>query len=107
MGWFCGTRGRGSRYGFILSIVYFCVRTSTEMQPSVSAPFFDGKGEPSVNYAQQVELWRQAANLGPVRRDSAVILFMETAARDVCMAAGNDVILCQEGAETKIGLSRN
>ena len=44
------------------------------MGPSANAPSFDGKGGAFANYAHEVAMWRQVANLGPSRRASAFIL---------------------------------
>ena len=68
------------------------------MFPSVIAPCIDGWGESLENYARQVELWRQVANLDPAKRAAVLFLEMDTLARKVCMAAGGDLITDQNGA---------
>ena len=53
---------------------------------------------PFSQYDRQVRLWRQVANPAPSGRASAEILQMDSVARQVFMAAGNGVILNQDGA---------
>ena len=50
-----------------------------------------------MNNAQEVELWRRVANSDPAKRASALFLRVDTAAREVSMAAGGDQIADQEG----------
>ena len=50
------------------------------MLPSVDLPSFDRKGASFATYEQQVELWRHVANLGPVKRASALVLQMDAVA---------------------------
>ena len=77
------------------------------MLPSASAPVFDEKGDSAINYAQQLELWRQVTNLDPVKRASALISYMDTGAREVCMAAGSDGIMDHGRARTDSDLSHD
>ena len=83
----------------IFHVAYFCIYIITQMLPPVSAPSFDRKGESSANYAQQVALWREVTNLGPAKRASALILHLDTVARNVCVAAESDAIMVHEGVE--------
>ena len=46
----------------------------------------------------EVELRRQGAHLDPANRASVLILYMDSAAREVCAAAGRGVIMGREGA---------
>ena len=69
------------------------------MSHSANVPFSDGQGESFSNYAQHVELRGQVPNLGRAKRAAAPILQMDTAAREVCMAAGRDVAMDYNGAE--------
>ena len=55
-----------------------------------------GRGGSFSNYAEEVELRYQVANLDPAKRASAPILKMGTVARRVCIPAGSDEIVDQE-----------
>ena len=69
------------------------------MLPSANAPVFDG-GDPSFNgYKQHVRVLRQATNLDPSKKAAALISQMEIVARQVCLAAGSDVVMGGGGAE--------
>ena len=60
---------------------------------------FGGKGPPFIDYEQQVRLWRRVANLDPSKRAAASILRIDTVARQVCLAAGSDFVVNNDGAE--------
>ena len=62
------------------------------MLPAVIAPPADGEGACSSNYERQAKLRRQVTHLGPAKRASALILQIDTAARQDCMATGSGVI---------------
>ena len=57
---------------------------------SASVPFFDRKGESVSNYAQEVELRSHVANVGTIKRTSALILNADPVESGACMAAEND-----------------
>ena len=67
------------------------------MAPIVNAPCFDGEGDSSSNYAQEVEWWRRATNLEPARTALSLILNTDPAARGACLAAGRDQGTDREG----------
>ena len=58
-----------------------------------------GSAPPFSNYEQRARLSRKVANLGPVKRSSTLILRMDTAARQVCMAARRDIIMSNDSAD--------
>ena len=59
---------------------------------SISAHVWYGP-RTNLQYAQEVELWSHVANLDPIQRASALILDMDSAAREVRMEAGSDQIM--------------
>ena len=62
------------------------------MSTTVSAPCFDGECLPFDGYGQQVHLWPRVAGLEPSGRPAAFALKMDAAARQVRLAAGNEVM---------------
>ena len=77
------------------------------MPPAARVPGFDGKGSSYIIYEQQVRLWRQVANLDPSKRAAALILQVETVARQVCLAAGSDSVANNDGAEQILGILKD
>ena len=69
------------------------------MLPSLSVLSLDDKGASLPNYGHQVKLWRQETKSDAAERSAALILLMGAVARQVCMAAGGNVIMDQEGAK--------
>ena len=60
------------------------------MMPSIAAPSFDRKGESFPGYAMEVDLRSKVTNMEAGERASAPVLRMESTARDVRMAMGNN-----------------
>ena len=52
-------------------------------------------------------MWRQFTNLGPSKMAAALISQMETVARQVCVAAGNDVITNNNGVGRALAIVRD
>ena len=73
------------------------------MQPSISAPFFDGKGESFAKYAQQALLWCEVTNLQLAKRASTLISHVDAVAREVWLAAGGDVFSGQWDSKENAG----
>ena len=65
-----------------------------------------GRGSTLIAYEQQVYLWRHVANLGPSRRASALLLRMDTVARQVFLHAGGDTFTNGKGAGSVLGILR-
>ena len=91
--------GRGARTGAGFFVDFASLSLPKKMLPAASASSLCGKGASFFNYEKQVKLPRQVANEGPVKRAALLILQMATAARQVCMAAGSDVLMDADGAE--------
>ena len=70
-----------------------------EMLPAIAVPAFDWKGSNFLHYERQVQLWSQETNLEPSKRASALVSQKESAARQVCMPAGNEIILNNGAAQ--------
>ena len=77
------------------------------MMPTVAALSFDGKGEPSAYYAQEVELWPRAKNLGVTRRATAIVLHMEPAVRDARTTVVGDRLLGQDAGPKVMRMLRD
>ena len=100
--------GREGRFGFgVVSVVCFRIRVLTGMQSSASTPFFGGRGESFAIYAQHVQLGRQVTILEPAKRASAIIMKMDTVARENCIAVGGGAIIGHEGAANSMELLRD
>ena len=76
------------------------------MLPAIVVPVFGAKDSSSPNYEQQGRPWRQVAKLDPSKRASALILQVGSAARQVCVSAGNDIISNNDGPNQISGISR-
>ena len=63
------------------------------MLPSIAAPFSDGTGNPLPGSATEEKLRRKVTNLGVGKRASALVLQMESTARDACVAMGSDKLM--------------
>ena len=66
------------------------------MLPSVAVPSFGAKGESPPGYAMEVDLRSKVTNMEAGERASAPVLQMESTARDVRMAMGNDKLAAPE-----------
>ena len=69
------------------------------MLPAEKAPVSDGKGALFRDYGQQARLRTQATSMGPSNRASALVLHMNSTAREVRSAAGVDPVAKNDGAE--------
>ena len=74
-----------------------------EMAPTAAAPFFDGKMESFADCSQGAELLTRVTNLDPTRRALPPVLHTDAAAREYCMAAGNNQLLDPEVGEESAG----
>lgn len=70
-------------------------------------PSFGGKCSSFPNYKRRVKLWRQITNLGPAKRASSLILRRAAVARQVCAAAGSDVIMDGNGEGGMLSILRD
>ena len=74
--------GRGCRRRRTLSdFPHFRINLFFKVAPTATVPSFGGKGESFSNHAQKIELWSHAANLGPSRRASDLVLNLDPVAR--------------------------
>ena len=76
------------------------------MLSAIFPPSPDGRGASFFNHEQRARLWSQETNAGPAKRASALISQMDVVARQVCMAAGSDVIMDGDCAGKMLGISR-
>ena len=63
------------------------------MSPSIAAPSPDGKGESSPGFAMELELQRKVTNHNAGKRASALVLQVDSTARDACMEIGRDKLM--------------
>ena len=77
------------------------------MLPAARVPPLGGKGASFLNLEQKAQLWRQVTNRDPAKRASALISRIDTAARNVCMAAGNDATMDGDDAEQILAIPQD
>ena len=77
------------------------------MSPAGEAPTFDVKGPSFQDYGQQVRMWMRATHLDRSRRAAALILRMNSAARQVSPFAGGDRLDSHVAALLILEISKN
>ena len=60
---------------------------------------FHGKGASFIEFEQQVRLWMQMTEMEPPKRAAALVVHMNSTARQVCLAVAGDHIAKNNGAE--------
>ena len=68
---------------------------------------FHGKGASFIEFEQQVRLWMQMTEMEPPKRAAALVVHMNSTARQVCLAVAGDHIAKNNGAEHVVNTLRD
>ena len=77
------------------------------MPGSGKVPAFDGRGLPFLDFEQQVLLWMRATKAEVASRSSLSVLHLQSAPRQVLLAAGGDYLGSRDGVARILGVIRN
>ena len=83
----------------------YCARK--EMLPAGRLPIFGGNGAFSQRRVQQVRLWMRMTKMEPSSRAAALVLNVNSVARQVCLSAGGDHLENTDGVSRALEILRN